>query len=157
MLRNMRVVLVSLGLVLGAAGCNGFLTGDKLSSNPNSPSTATIQTLFVAMQGARFAQHEAPIAMLERMQVPTCGAANGRVSALGLLAPDLVFGRLSPGAQRSAWTATAWTLKARYWLHVVTAAANGTLPGLTAPQVYDSAIAAAMNGISDPTGKHDFR
>ena len=266
MLRNMRVVLVSLGLVLGAAGCNGFLTGDKLSSNPNSPSTATIQTLFVAMQGARFAQHEGPIAMLVCEWVQTCGAVNGRfvelggrynygansnfgaeggdwatiytggglvdirnikagaisngdsvylgitkiwesftmgmaadmwsgipysqagvsatpdtdseigvynaiqtlltqaiseltndnVSTHGPLSADLVFGRLSPGAQRSAWIATAWTLKARYWLHVVNAAANGKLPGLTAPQVYDSAIAAAMNGISDPTGKHDF-
>src|SRR6266852_7933748 len=229
MLRNMRVVLVSLGLVLGAAGCNVFLTGDKLSSNPNSPSTATIQTLFVAMQGARFAQHEGPIAMWVCEWVQTCGAVNGRfvelggrynygansnfgaeggdwatiytggglvdirniqagvsatpdtdseigvynaiqtlltqaiseltndnVSTHGPLSADLVFGRLSPGAQRSAWIATAWTLKARYWLHVVNAAANGKLPGLTAPQVYDSAIAAAMNGISDPTGKHDF-
>ncbi len=266
MLRNMRVVLVSLGLVLGAAGCNGFLTGDKLSSNPNSPSTATIQTLFVAMQGARFAQHEGPIAMLECMWVQTCGAVNGRfvelggrynygassnlgaeagdwatiytggglidirnikagavsagdsvylgvtkiweaftmgmaadmwsgipysqagvnatpdtdsqiavynavqtllsqaiaeltndnVSTHGPLSSDLVFGGLTPANQRAAWIATAWTLKARYWLHVVNAAANGKLSGLTAPQVYDSAIAAAMNGISDPTGAHDF-
>jgi starch-binding outer membrane protein, SusD/RagB family len=266
MLRNMRVVLVSLGLVLGAAGCNGFLTGDKLSSNPNSPSTATIQTLFVAMQGAQFAEHEGPIAMLECEWVQTCGAVNGRfvelggrynygansnfgaeagdwatiytggglidirnikagatasgdsvylgitkiweaftmgmaadmwsgipysqagvnatpdtdseigvynavqtllsqaiseltndnVATDGPLSSDLVFGRLSPANQRTAWIATAWTLKARYWLHVVNAAANGKVSGLTAPQVYDSAIAAATNGISDPTGAHDF-
>src|SRR5260370_35031512 len=83
MLRNMRVVVASLGLVVGEAGCNGFLAGDKLSSNPNSPSTATIQTLFVAMQGARFAQHEGPIAMLECMGVQTCGAVNGRFVELG--------------------------------------------------------------------------
>jgi len=266
MLRNMRVVLVSLGLVLGAAGCNGFLTGDKLSSNPNNPSTATIQTLFVAMQGGQFAEHEGSIAMLECMWVQTCGAVNGRfvelggrynygansnfgaeggdwatiytggglvdmrnieagavasgdsvylgitkiwetftmgmaadlwsgipysqagvsatpdtdsqitvynavqtllnqaiaeltndnVSTHGPLSSDLVFGGLTPANQRAAWIATAWTLKARYWLHVVNAAANGKLPGLTAPQVYDSAIAAATNGISDPTGAHDF-
>jgi hypothetical protein len=268
MLRNMRVVLASLGLVLGAAGCNGFLTGDKLSSNPNSPSTATIQTLYVAMQGARFAQHEGPIAMLTCEWVQACGAVNGRfvelggrydygqasnfgaeggdwaqiytagglvdirnikagavsagdsvylgiakiweaftmgmaadmwsgvpysqagvsatpdtdseigvynaiqtllsqaiteltndnVNTHGPLSADLVFGGRAPGAQRAAWIATAWTLKARYWLHVVNAAANGKLAGLTAAQVYDSAIAAAAtNGISDPTGAHDFR
>jgi hypothetical protein len=262
----MRVVLVSLGLVLGAAGCNGFLTGDKLSNNPNSPGTATLQTLFVAMQGGQFAEHEGPIAMLECMWVQTCGAVNGRfvelggrynygansnfgaeggdwatiytggglidlrnieaaaaaggdsvylgvakiweaftmgmasdmwsgipysqagvnatpdtdsqltvynavqtrlreaineltvdkASSHGPLGNDFVFGGLSPSNQRAAWIATAWTLKARYWLHVVNAAANGRLPGLTAPQVYDSAIAAANNGISDPTGAHDF-
>jgi hypothetical protein len=267
MLRNMRVVLASLGLVLGAAGCNGFLTGDKLSSNPNNPSSATIQTLFVAMQGARFAQHEGPIAMLTCEWVQACGAVNGRFVELGgrydygqasnfgaeggdwaqiytagglvdirnikagavssgdsvylgitkvweaftmgmaadmwsgipysqagvsatpdtdseigvynavqtllsqaiteltndnnnthgPLSADLVFGGLTPAAQRAAWIATAWTLKARYWLHVVNAAANGKLSGLTAAQVYDSAIAAATNGISDPTGAHDFR
>jgi hypothetical protein len=266
MLRNMRVALVSLGLVLGAAGCNGFLTGDKLSSNPNSPSTATIQTLFVAMQGAQFAEHEGSIAMLECEWVQTCGAVNGRFVELGgrynygansnfgalggdwatiydggglvdirnikagavasgdsvylgvtkiweaftmgmaadmwsgipysqagvnatpdtdsqitvynavqtlltqaiseltndndnthgPLSSDLVFGGLTPANQRAAWIATAWTLKARYWLHVVNAAGTPRLPGLTAPQVYDSAIAAATNGISDPTGKRDF-
>src|SRR6266851_10329747 len=238
MLSNMRVVLVSLGLVLGAAGCNGFLTGDKLSSNPNSPNAATLQTLFVAIQGGQFAEHEGPIAMLVCEWVQTCGAVNGRfvelggrynygansnfgaeggdwatiytggglvdmrnieagavasgdsvslgitkiweaftmgmaadlwsgipysqagvsatpdtdsqitvynavqtllnqaiaeltndnVSTHGPLSSDLVFGGLTPANQRAAWIATARTLKARYWLHVVNAAANGKLP-----------------------------
>jgi SusD/RagB-like outer membrane lipoprotein len=267
MLHKTRVVLVSLGLGLGVAGCNSFLTGDKLSSNPNSPSTATIQTLFVAMQGGQFAEHEGPIAMLACEWVQQCGATSARfvelggrydygqasnfgaeggdwatiydgggfvdirgieagakaigdsvylgvakiweaftiglasdmwsgvpytqvttsatpdtdsqfaiydsvqskltqaineltndnVATHGPLAADLVFGGLSPAAQRAAWIATAWSLKARYWLHVENAAANGKRGALTAVGVYDSAIAAASKGISDPTGASDFR
>ena len=49
MRRNMNVALVSLGLLLGTAGCNSFLTGDKLSTDPNNPATATIQTLLVGI------------------------------------------------------------------------------------------------------------
>lgn len=267
MLHKTRVVLVSLGLGLGVAGCNSFLTGEKLSSNPNSPSTATIQTLFVAMQGGQFAEHEGPIAMLVCEWMQQCGGTNARfvelggrydygqasnfgaeggdwatiydggglvdirgieagakaigdsvylgvakiweaftiglasdmwsgipytqvttsatpdtdsqfaiydsvqskltqaineltndkVASHGPLGADLVFGGLSPAGQRAAWIATAWSLKARYWLHVENAAANGKLGGLTAVQVYDSAIAAASKGISDATGASDFR
>lgn len=267
MLSKTRVVLVSLGLGLGVTGCNSFLTGDKLSNNPNSPSTATIQTLFVAMQAGQFAEHEGPIAMLVCEWVQQCGATSARFVELGgrydygqasnfgaeggdwstiydggglvdirameasaksigdsvylgivkiwdaftigmttdmwsgvpytqvttsatpdtdsqfalydtvqakltqaineitsdnnnthgPLSADLVFGGKSPAAQRAAWIAAAWSLKARYWLHVENAAANGKLPGLTAAGVYDSAIVAANKGISDATGASDFR
>ena len=75
MLRYTRV-LVSLGVLLGATGCNGFLTGDKLSSNPNSPANATVQTLFVAMQGAQFALHEGQIAMQICEWVQQCGGTS---------------------------------------------------------------------------------
>ena len=37
---NTNVALVSLGLLLGTAGCDTFLTGDKLSNNPNLPTAA---------------------------------------------------------------------------------------------------------------------
>jgi hypothetical protein len=68
-------------------------------------------------------------------------------------AADLVF-----GGARANWIKTAYTLKARYWMHVAEAAAAGKLPSaLTAPQVYNNAIAAATLGISDPSGKSDFR
>jgi len=268
MLRKTRLAIVSLGLALGGAGCNSFLTGDKLSNDPNNSTDATLLTLFVAMQGAQSAFHEGTIAMMSCEWVQACGATSARfvelagrydygnasnigansgdwttlytggglidlrniktaatatgdsvylgiakiweaftigraadlwsgipysqttttatpdtdsqfavyaaVQALlsqaiteltvdtvhthGPLSGDIVFGGLATqGAQRAAWIATAWTLKARYWLHLVNAAANGKLPGLTAAQVYDSAIAAATNGISDPTGAHDFR
>jgi hypothetical protein len=260
MRRNMNVALVSLGLLLGTAGCNSFLTGDKLSSDPNNPSQATIQTLFVGIQGAQFAFQEGLTPMMVCMWVQQCGATNGRfveqagryvfgagsniganggdwnliytagglidmdtiaaistragdslylgidlvwkaftlgsatdlwgsipysqirttstpaldsqlvvygavqglltraVTALGSgvtslpKPPDLVFGADAP-----SWISVANTLKARYWMHVVEAATEGKLPGITQAAVFDSALKYAGLGISDPTGAGDFR
>src|SRR5207248_7869073 len=78
MRRNINVALVSLGLLLGTTGCNSFLTGDKLSSDSNNPSQATIQTLFVGIQGAQFAFQEGLTPMLGCMWVQQCGATNVR-------------------------------------------------------------------------------
>ena len=47
MRRNTNVALACLGLLLGTAGCDSFLTGNKLSNNPNLPTQASIQQLFV--------------------------------------------------------------------------------------------------------------
>ena len=56
---------------------------------------------------------------------------------------DLVF-----NGDRPSWVATAWTLKARYFLH--------TAESLGAP-AYQNAITAALNGIADASGNSDFR
>jgi hypothetical protein len=256
MRRNTNVALVSLGLLLGTTGCNSFLTGEKLSGDPNNPATATIQTLLIGMQSGQFAFQEGTVPMMVCMWVQACGATNGRfveqagryvygassnvaanggdwaliygagglidmdtiaglaikagdslylgidlvwkaftlgsaadlwgsipytqirtsktpaidsqlvvydtvqamlsraITALGsgvkTLAPppDLVFGGDAP-----SWIATANTLKARYWMHVAEAAANG----LITASPYDSALKYAALGISDPTGASDFR
>jgi len=78
MRRNTNVALVSLGLLLGTAGCDSFLTGDKLSQNPNFPTVASIQQLFVGVQAAQFAFQEGTVAMMMCMWVQGCSAANGR-------------------------------------------------------------------------------
>jgi len=78
MLRNTHIALVSLGLLLGTTGCDSFLTGNKLSTDPNNPAQATIQTLLVGMQGAQFAFQEGTVAMMVCMWVQQCGATNGR-------------------------------------------------------------------------------
>src|SRR2546426_9634345 len=78
MRRNITVALASLALLLGTAGCNSFLTGDKLSSDPNNPAQATIQTLFSGIQGAQFAFQEGTVPMMVCMWVQQCGATNGR-------------------------------------------------------------------------------
>jgi hypothetical protein len=256
MRRNMNVVLASLGLLFGTAGCNSFLTGDKLSTDPNNPSKATIQTLLVGIQGGQFAFQEGTAPMMVCMWVQQCGATNGRyveqagryvfgagsnigansgdwataytggglidmdtIASLARVAkddlylgidlvwkaytvgtvadlwgsipysqirtsstpvldsqlvvydtvqtmlsraivalgsgvtslappPDLVFGGDAP-----SWIKTANTLKARYWMHVVEAAANG----LSTASPYDSALKYAALGISDASGAHDFR
>src|SRR6266699_4267656 len=78
MRRNINVALVSLGLLLGTTSCNSFLTGEKLSTDPNNPSQATIQTLFVGIQAGQFAFQEGTVAMMVCMWVQQCGATNGR-------------------------------------------------------------------------------
>ena len=53
MRRNATVALVSLGLLLGTTGCDAFLTGTKLSENPNLPTAGAIQPLFVGVQAGQ--------------------------------------------------------------------------------------------------------
>ncbi len=52
---------LALVAMVGAAttfGCNNFLTGDKLSNNPNLPTSATADQLFIGIQVATMAQWE---------------------------------------------------------------------------------------------------
>ncbi len=78
MRRNMNVALASLGLLLGTAGCDTFLTGDKLSQNPNLPTVASIQQLFIGVQAGQFAFQEGTVAMMMCEWVQACSAGNGR-------------------------------------------------------------------------------
>src|SRR5256886_10236945 len=72
--------------------------------------------------------------------------------------PDLIFGATPTPSQRAAdWIAIAHTLKARYFLHTVEAAANGKLGGRTVANVFTDVLAEATSGISDATGASDFR
>src|SRR5256885_14069639 len=79
MRRNTTVALVSLGLLLGTTGCDAFLTGTKLSENPNLPTAGAIQPLFVGVQAGQFTFQEATASMMTCMWVQACGATNGRV------------------------------------------------------------------------------
>jgi starch-binding outer membrane protein, SusD/RagB family len=76
--RKTYVALACLGLLLGTAGCNTFLTGDKLSQNPNLPTAASIQQLFVGVQAGQFAFQEGTIAMMMCEWVQACSATNSR-------------------------------------------------------------------------------
>ena len=78
MRRNTTVALVSLGLLLGTTGCDAFLTGTKLSENPNLPTAGAIQPLFVGVQAGQFTFQEATASMMTCMWVQACGATNGR-------------------------------------------------------------------------------
>jgi hypothetical protein len=77
MRRHIPVALVSLSL-LGTVACNDFLTGNKLSSNPNQPSQASISQLFVAVQAGQFAMQEGTVPMMICMWAQQCGGTNGR-------------------------------------------------------------------------------
>src|SRR2546428_12613444 len=78
MRRNTNVALVSLGLLLGTAGCDSFLTGDKLSQNPNLPTVASIQQLFIGVQAGQFAFQEGTVAMMMCQWVQACSGGNRR-------------------------------------------------------------------------------
>ena len=67
-----------LGLALAAAGCGSFLTGDKLTSNPNSPSQATAEQLFVGVQANMFTSQENSVAMTVCEWLQQCMGVGGR-------------------------------------------------------------------------------
>ena len=75
---NTNVALVALGLLLGTTACDTFLTGTKLSENPNLPSSASIQQLFMGVQATQFALQEGQLAMMMCMWVQACGATGNR-------------------------------------------------------------------------------
>lgn len=78
MRRKNIVALAVLGHLLGTAGCDSFLTGENLSEDPNQPTEASIQQLFVGLQAGQFAFQEGTVAMMMCMWVQQCGAGNAR-------------------------------------------------------------------------------
>jgi Starch-binding associating with outer membrane len=76
--RNTHVALACLGLLLGTAGCDTFLTGDKLSNNPNLPTAASAQQLFIGVQAGQFAFQEGTVAMMMCQWVQACSGGNSR-------------------------------------------------------------------------------
>src|SRR5437667_9639330 len=101
MSRNINVALASLGLLLGTAGCDSFLTGDKLSQNPNLPTAASTTQLFVGVQAGQFAFQEGTVAMTMCEWVQACWAGNAR---LVQHAARYVFGDASNiAANRGGW------------------------------------------------------
>src|SRR6266850_2378508 len=78
MRRTTNVALVSLGLLLGTAGCDSFLTGDKLSQDPNRLTIASAQQLFIGVQAGQFAFQEGTVAMMMCEWVQSCSAGNSR-------------------------------------------------------------------------------
>ena len=101
MRRNMNVALISLGLLLGTAGCNSFLTGERLSTNPNFPGTASIEPLFIGTQAGQFAFQEGTVAMMMCEWVQACSATNSRFVQQ---AAQYVFGESSNiGANGGDW------------------------------------------------------
>src|SRR5882762_10158762 len=101
MRRNATVALVSLGLLLGTTGCDAFLTGTKLSENPNLPTAAAIQPLFVGVQAGQFTFQEATGSMMSCMWVQGCRATHGRcVEQAG---PQVVGGTAKPAGNFGGW------------------------------------------------------
>jgi len=92
MRHTMNVALVSLGLLVGTTACNDFLTGGKVSDNPNLPTAASARQLFVGVQSAQFAFQEGTVAMMMCEWVQACNGTNSRFMQQ---AAQYVFGESS--------------------------------------------------------------
>src|SRR6266513_1411507 len=78
MTRMIKVAAVCLSLALAAAGCGNFLTGDKLTNDPNNPSQATALQLFVGVQANMVSSQENSVAMTVCMWMQQCMGVGGR-------------------------------------------------------------------------------
>ena len=77
-MRRITTILPAALLATGLAGCSSFLDSDKATSDPNSPSVASRNQLFVGAQASVFGQQEGGIAMLICQWMQQCAGVNGR-------------------------------------------------------------------------------
>lgn len=70
----------AVALCLGGAlaGCSNFLDADRAKADPNLPSAATTDQLFVGAQANIFAQQEGPLPMIVCQWMQQCSGINGR-------------------------------------------------------------------------------
>jgi hypothetical protein len=78
MTRTTLVALVAGALGLGAAGCNPFLTGEGLTDDPNNPTSATREALFMGVQATTFGQQESSVPLTICMWMQQCTGGGGR-------------------------------------------------------------------------------
>jgi hypothetical protein len=60
------------------AGCNNFLSSDKAINDPNNPTAASRNQLFVGVQANILGQQEGPVAMVACIWMQQCAGINGR-------------------------------------------------------------------------------
>lgn len=71
--------IAAAGLCLaGLLGCTNFLSSDKAISDPNNPTGATRNQLFVGVQSNIMGQQEGPVAMVVCEWMQQCAGINGR-------------------------------------------------------------------------------
>jgi hypothetical protein len=60
------------------AGCTNFLSSDKAINDPNNPTSASRNQLFVGVQASILGQQEGPVAMVACIWMQQCAGINGR-------------------------------------------------------------------------------
>jgi hypothetical protein len=82
-----RVTLnTALGVLLAATGalaCNSFLSGPKLTENPNAPTTASRDQLFLSVQASQFIQLEGAMVRTACMWMQQCVGVDRQYLTLG--------------------------------------------------------------------------
>jgi hypothetical protein len=74
----MRIVSAALGLSVGLAACSKFLDAPKSVADPNNPTAANVNQLFVGVEANIFGQQEGPVAMIVCEWMQQCAGVNGR-------------------------------------------------------------------------------
>jgi starch-binding outer membrane protein, SusD/RagB family len=76
--RILQRTAVALCFGTAIAGCSSFLDAERATRDPNLPSAATRDQLFVGAQANVFAQQEGPLAMIVCQWMQQCSGINGR-------------------------------------------------------------------------------
>ncbi len=82
MRRLMTLSLATSLAVLGTGACSDFLSSDKVRLDPNNPSQATADQLFISVQAGQFAQQEGIIALVGCMWLQQCTGTSNFLSTL---------------------------------------------------------------------------
>ena len=77
-MRKSILVATALSAALISASCSSFLDADKAVADPNNPTAASINQLFVGAQANMFGQQEGAEAMAICMWMQQCAGVNGR-------------------------------------------------------------------------------
>jgi hypothetical protein len=78
MKKSLPIALALASLALVGSACNPFLTGEGLTNDPNNPTTATREALFMGVQAATFGQQESSVALTVCMWMQQCTGNGGR-------------------------------------------------------------------------------
>lgn len=84
MRKHLAAIALALGLGLGISACSDFLTGPKLSDNPNRPTVANNANLLVSAQTNLAFQSESHLARTVCIWMQQCSGTNKQYLSLGL-------------------------------------------------------------------------
>jgi hypothetical protein len=84
MRNRLRASLVALALAAGLSGCDSFLTGPKISDDPNNPTSASSAALFVAAQANMYVQMENHLARSICLWMQACSGQGPQYGLLGV-------------------------------------------------------------------------
>jgi hypothetical protein len=84
MRKRLTAIALALGLGLGSGACSDFLTGPKLSDNPNRPTVANTANLLVSAETNLALQSEGHLARTVCIWMQACAGTNKQYLALGL-------------------------------------------------------------------------
>ena len=84
MRKHLAAIALALGLGLGSSACSDFLTGPKLSDNPNRPTVANNANLLVSAETNLSFQSESHLARTICIWMQQCAGTNKQYLSLGL-------------------------------------------------------------------------